>query len=106
MDELIRTSGGVNAAARFGTRYPRLSTEDLLAAAPDVILVASMVGVDRFPPEVSRWRQVPAFRDGAVDYVDGDIVTRPGPRMVDALEAVSRRLDRWRAAHAAKRERR
>jgi iron complex transport system substrate-binding protein len=102
MDELIRTSGGVNAAARFGTRYPRLSTEDLLAAAPDVILVASMVGVDRFPPEVSRWRQVPAFRDGAVDYVDGDIVTRPGPRMVDALEAVSRRLDRW----PAKRERR
>jgi iron complex transport system substrate-binding protein len=98
MDELIRLSGGVNAASRFATRYPRLSTEELLAASPDVILVASMVGVDRFSPEVSRWKQVPAFRDGAVDYVDGDIVTRPGPRMVDALETVSRRLDRWRAA--------
>ncbi len=103
MDELIRLSGGVNASVRLGTRYPRLSTEDLLAAAPDVILVASMVGVDRFKPEVTRWKQVPAFRDGAVDYVDGDIVTRPGPRMVDALETVSRRLDRWRAANAGRR---
>jgi iron complex transport system substrate-binding protein len=99
MDELVRLSGGVNAAAGFRTRYPRLSTEELIAASPDVILVASMVGVDRFTPEVSRWKQVPAFREGAVDYLDGDIVTRPGPRMVDALETVSRRLDRWRAEH-------
>jgi iron complex transport system substrate-binding protein len=105
MDELIRVSGGVNAAGGFATRYPRLSTEDLLSAAPDLILVASMVGVDRFSPEVTRWKQVPAFRDGAVDYVDGDIVTRPGPRMVDALETVSRRLDRWRAAHTPGRRR-
>lgn len=105
MDELIRLSGGVNAAGAIATRYPRLSTEELIAASPDVILVASMVGVDRFPPEVSRWKQVPAFRDGAVDYLDGDIVTRPGPRMVDALEAVSRRLDRWRAANPSGRRR-
>jgi iron complex transport system substrate-binding protein len=103
MDELIRLAGGVNAAGALPTRYPRLSTEELLSAAPDVILVASMVGVDRFPPEVSRWTQVPAFRDGAVEYVDGDVVTRPGPRMVDALETVSRRLDRWRAAHGGRR---
>ncbi len=103
MDELIRLSGGANAADRYGTRYPRLSTEDLLTAAPDVIVVASMVGVDRFPAEVTRWKQVPAFREGAVEYVDGDIVTRPGPRMVDALETVSRLLDRWRAAHPGRR---
>jgi iron complex transport system substrate-binding protein len=103
MDELVRLAGGSNAAAGYGSRYPRLSTEDLIAAAPDVILVASMVGVDRFPAATSRWKQVPAFREGAVDYLDGDVVTRPGPRMVDALEAVSRRLDGWRAVHGGRR---
>ncbi len=100
MDELVRTAGGVNAASSYSGRYPRLSIEDLIAAAPDVIFIASMAGVDRFPPEVTRWTEVPAFRDGAVVTLDGDVVTRPGPRMVTALEEVSRALSAWRARKA------
>jgi iron complex transport system substrate-binding protein len=100
LDEIVRAAGGRNAAAAWSGRYPRLSVEDLLAASPDVILVASMTGVERFPPAVTRWRQVPAFRDGAVLYLDGDLVTRPGPRMVTALEEVSRILSSWRARAA------
>ncbi len=97
MDELVRTAGGVNAASSFSGRYPRLSVEDLVAAAPDIVFIASMAGVDRFPPEVTRWTEVPAFRDGAVVTLDGDVVTRPGPRLVAALEEVSRALSAWRA---------
>jgi iron complex transport system substrate-binding protein len=100
LDEIVRAAGGRNAAVAWSGRYPRLSVEDLLAASPDVILVASMTGVERFSPSVTRWRQVPAFRDGAVLYLDGDLVTRPGPRMVTALEEVSRILTAWRARAA------
>ena len=100
MDELIRTAGGVNAASSYSGRYPRLSVEGLIAAAPDVIFIASMAGVERFPPEVTRWTEVPAFRDGAVVTLDGDLVTRPGPRLVAALEEVSRALAGWRARGA------
>jgi iron complex transport system substrate-binding protein len=98
MDELVRLAGGRNAAARFSGRYPRLSVEELVAARPDVIFVAGMAGVERFPPEVTRWKEVPAFRDGAVITLDGDLVTRPGPRLVTALERVSAALADWRAS--------
>jgi len=96
MDELVRLSGGRNAAARFSGRYPRLSVEELVAARPDVIFVAGMAGVERFPPDVTRWKEVPAFRDGAVITLDGDLVTRPGPRLVNALERVAAALADWR----------
>jgi len=96
MDELVRLAGGRNAAARFSGRYPRLSVEELVAARPDVIFVAGMAGVERFPPEITRWKEVPAFRDGAVVTLDGDLVTRPGPRLVTALERISAALAAWR----------
>jgi len=98
MDELVRLAGGRNAAARFSGRYPRLSVEGLVAARPDVIFVAGMSGVERFPPEVTRWKEIPAFRDDAVITLDGDLVTRPGPRLVTALEQVSAALADWRAS--------
>ena len=97
LDELVRTAGAKNVAASHSGRYPRLSVEDLVAAAPDVIFIASMAGVERFSPDVTRWKEVPAFRDGAIVTLDGDLVTRPGPRLVTALEEVSRALSAWRA---------
>jgi len=100
MDELIRLSGGRNVAAGYAGRYPRLSVEDLVAALPDVLFVAGMTGVERFPEEVTRWKEIPAFRDGAVHTLDGDVVTRPGPRMVTALEQVSAVLAAWREERA------
>ena len=98
LDELVRAPGGINAAGRFAGRYPRLSLEDLIAAGPDIILVAGMTGVEGFSPDVSRWAEVPAFRNGDVVTLDGDLVTRPGPRMVTALENVARVFAAWRKA--------
>lgn len=95
LDELIRRAGGSNAAQGFAGRYPRLSVEDLVAASPDILLIAAMRGVERFPEAVTRWKEIPAFRDHEVHSLDGDLVTRPGPRMVDALEEVARILAGW-----------
>ena len=97
MDELVSLAGGRNVAARYSGRYPRLSVEELVAARPEVIFVAGMAGVERFPEEVTRWKEVPAFRDGAVITLDGDLVTRPGPRLVTALELVSSAFASFRA---------
>jgi iron complex transport system substrate-binding protein len=99
LDELIRRTGAVNDAAAYAGRYPRLSMEDLLRTAPDLIFVAAMAGVEKFSPEVTRWTEIPAFRDGEVVTLDGDLVTRPGPRMVAALEEVSRAVSGWRERH-------
>ena len=99
LDEIVRIAGGRNAAADFAGRYPRLSVEDLIRARPDVILVAAMSGVEEFSPDVTRWKEVPAFREGDVLSLDGDLVTRPGPRMVAALERVDEVLSAWRKRH-------
>lgn len=101
LDELVRIPGGINAAGRFAGRYPRLSVEDLIAAGPDIILVAGMTGVEGFSPDVSRWTEVPAFRNGDVVTLDGDLVTRPGPRMVAALEGVAKVFSAWRKRQSA-----
>lgn len=101
LDELVRIPGGRNAAGRFAGRYPRLSVEDLIAAAPDIILVAGMTGVEGFSPDVSRWAEVPAFHNGDVVTLDGDLVTRPGPRMVGALEGVAKVFSAWRKRRTA-----
>ncbi|MGB3399193.1 MAG: cobalamin-binding protein [Candidatus Deferrimicrobiaceae bacterium] len=101
LDELVRIAGGRNAAGRFAGRYPRLSVEDLIAAGPDIILVAGMTGVEGFSPDVSRWTEVPAFRNGDVVTLDGDLVTRPGPRMVGALEGVAKVFSAWRERRTA-----
>ena len=101
MDELLRLAGGKNAASPFSGRYPRLTVENLLAGKPDIVFIAAMAGVEKFSREVTRWREIPAFRDGEVVSLDGDLVTRPGPRMVTALEEVSRVLDAWRKRHRA-----
>jgi iron complex transport system substrate-binding protein len=73
--------------------------EDLIRAGPDIILVAAMSGVEEFPPDVTRWKEVPAFREGDVFSLDGDLVTRPGPRLVAALERVDEVLSAWRKRH-------
>ncbi|MBF8259765.1 MAG: Fe/B12 periplasmic-binding protein [Actinobacteria bacterium] len=99
MDELISLAGGTNAVASFSGRYPRLSVEGLISILPDIVFVAAMEGVEKFPDEVTRWKEVPAFRDREVFSLDGDLVTRPGPRMVAALEEISRALDGWRKRH-------
>ena len=101
MDELISLAGGTNAVASFSGRYPRLSVEGLISILPDIVFVAAMEGVEKFPDEVTRWKEVPAFRDREVFSLDGDLVTRPGPRMVAALEEVSRALDGWRKRRRA-----
>ena len=89
MDELLEIAGARNAAGAFRSRYPRLSLEELIAVGPDVIFVAAMKGAERFSPEVLGWKEIPAFRDDAVFPIDGDLVTRPGPRLVTALEKIS-----------------
>ncbi len=96
LDEIVRLSGGENAARRYGGRYPRLSVEDLVAVRPDIIVVAGMRGVEEFSPAVTRFKEVPAFRNGCVVTLNGDVVTRPGPRLVNALEEVAGVVAVWR----------
>jgi iron complex transport system substrate-binding protein len=89
--ELIGLAGGNNVAAG-ATGYPRFNREQVLALAPDVIVISSMDrtgSIEQTRQEWSRWPSVPAVRDNRIHLVDSDIFDRPSPRLVTGLEQLA-----------------
>lgn len=95
LDDVIQAAGGRNVMADAG-RWLQVSTEQVLTAAPDVILLT--VAARDAPARVAAlraragWQRVPAVRSGRIFTVDPDLMSRPGPRLLVGLRAVARHL--------------
>jgi iron complex transport system substrate-binding protein len=94
IDDVIQRAGGINIAGGASTDYPQLSAEQVVALDPEVVILADeAAGVT---PEAVRarqgWAHVSAVVNGRIAVIDPDIASRPGPRIVDAIEAVARIL--------------
>jgi len=92
--ELIRLAGGQSVTADEADAYPRLSLESAVARAPEVILLANH-GANTGPIDEERWRRLtslPAVRAGRLHRVEGNLVHRYGPRVVDGLELLARAI--------------
>lgn len=83
-----------NIAAGAAEPYPQLSAEVIIQRDPQVIILADEpAGVTA--ESVSQrpgWDQISAVRNGRICSVDADIVSRPGPRIAEALETLARCL--------------
>lgn len=89
--ELITLSGGYNLTQGSVT-YPRMTLEQVLAMAPDVIVITSMTRGHSFEAvkaQWKRWEGIPAVKNNRIYIVDSDIVDRPSPRLVDGLEMLA-----------------
>lgn len=86
---LIERAGGLSATGDLPTGYPKLSKETASALHPDVIILSASDDNQR-PNDV--FRDSPAVKTGRVFKVNADILSRPGPRLVDALEEISKDL--------------
>jgi iron complex transport system substrate-binding protein len=81
-----------NIAAGAGL-FPQLTEEAVIAADPEVIILADMPAVT--PEEVKArpgWDSLSAVQNDRVFAVDPDLVSRQGPRLVDGLEELARLL--------------
>jgi len=92
MDAMILLSGGTNVAADAESAWVQFSAEEIIAKDPDIIILAdSKYGVT---PESVRerpgWEVITAVKEGAIYDLNDDLISRPGPRIVDGLEAVAR----------------
>ncbi|MBL0343975.1 cobalamin-binding protein [Candidatus Villigracilis affinis] len=90
---LIERAGGYNIAADI-EGYPQLSLEQVVAADPAFILLGDAAyGVT---PEVVAarpgWENLSAVKNGQVFPFDDNLLSRPGPRLVDGLEALAKLL--------------
>jgi iron complex transport system substrate-binding protein len=98
--EIVRLAGGVEVLGREGERSRAVAWDDVLAADPEVLVVACCgFDVARTREEMPLLAARPGFRElacvrgGRVHLVDGNaFFSRPGPRLVDALEALAHRL--------------
>ena len=95
-DDLVRLAGGENVAGGAKGRYPQISLEAAVAAAPEAIVIAGMLKDDGGGKRIrrigsafwDRWPELPAVRNGCVYEADGDLFSRPGPRLVEAVRAL------------------
>lgn len=91
VDDMIRLSGGVNIGALAGEGYPLFSQEELLKENPDVYIAVK--GSMNNPAEIKKragYQGLKAVKEGRVGVVDDNLVTRPGPRLVDGLVEVAK----------------
>ncbi len=93
--QAIELAGGVNIFADVTEDYPQVSAEEVVKRNPAVILGPDTHG-DKLTTEqvIQRpgWDQIEAVREGHIHLIEGDIVSRPGPRLAEGLEAVARAL--------------
>ena len=77
-----------------GVPYPQLTQEAIIAANPDVIILADEefgVTVESVQARPG-WDAIAAVAAGRIYGIDPDIISRPGPRIVDALEQLAGHL--------------
>ena len=91
LSDLITLAGGSNVVNQGVSSYPTYSWEALLAADPDVILgPRNMAGaLKALAHDYPRLR---AVKENRVRVLPDDLVSRPGPRIVEAIDAVSAAL--------------
>jgi len=93
--ELIEMAHGVNVAAQAGGRWPHLSLEFAIAAAPEVIIDTTMGNEERAGAgaALAFWSQlptIPAVREQRVYGYKEYQLLRPGPRIAAAFESLAR----------------
>lgn len=94
IDYIITTAGGFNATSELEGDYAQISTEELIAIDPQVILLAdALYGVSAASvAERAGWESMTAVTNGDIYPVDPSIMSVPGPRLVDALEITAQIL--------------
>ena len=87
--DLLWQAGGESVTKDVETAYPKLSKETASALNPEVIILSE--SPDNQAPNEA-FKNSPAVKSGRIYKVNADLLSRPGPRLVDALEQIARDL--------------
>lgn len=94
IDTMITRAGGVNIGASLEGQWAQISLEQLVVANPRFILLGDAV-YGATPESVAArpgWETLSAIKEKRVFPFDDNTVSRPGPRLVDGLEALAKIL--------------
>jgi iron complex transport system substrate-binding protein len=90
--DLVLAAGGKNVVDDSPQPFPNYSTERLVKLAPQVLVIGSHANEAPTLDALERMDSIPAVRDRRMHLVDGDLLFRPGPRVVDGVAVLLKAL--------------
>ncbi|MGN6669734.1 MAG: cobalamin-binding protein [Trinickia sp.] len=107
VSDVVSLCGGRNVFDKLAPLVPTVSTEAVVAADPEAIVTTSQGATNHGAtlPSLAAWRAWPrmtAVARGNLFAIDGDLITRPAPRLAQGAEQLCRDLElaRERRQHA------
>lgn len=89
LTELLQYANAYSVTGDIESAYPKLSKETASALNPEAIIISD--SPDNPGPNDALGNS-PAVKNGRVYKVSADLLSRPGPRLVDALEQIAKDL--------------
>ena len=90
--DLVGLAGGANIFEQASSPFPQVSAEQVVAANPEVIILADAaygVTVDSVMQRPG-WQAIAAVKQQRIAPIDDNLISRPGPRIVEGLEATAK----------------
>ena len=100
VNEMIKLAGGENAIGLTLHKYPPIGAEQIIVCGAEVIIETEMESKNLEEQQAaaleywnkSKFRNVPAVANKRVYVIRDDAVSRLGPRLYEAVEAIARCL--------------
>jgi ABC-type Fe3+-hydroxamate transport system substrate-binding protein len=91
--QMLELAGSENIMSGTTVPYPKVSLEEVLRRDPEIILFP--VGTNEGIPEAEqqrwrKWTSVSAVAQNRLYQVKGELLNRPGPRVVEGIEVLAR----------------
>ena len=93
-DLLIQRAGGANVGSSLSGQFAQMSLEQLVLANPSIIILGDSnygTTADSLKQRPG-WEGLDAVKNSQIFPFDDNLVSRPGPRLVDGLEALAKLL--------------
>lgn len=90
IDEMIKMLGSENIASDATSAYAEFSVETLIERNPEIYITANdgMKTIEDIKARTG-YDQIDAIKNDKIYFLDADIISRPGPRIVEGLEILA-----------------
>lgn len=93
VSDIVKRAGGENIV-QSGSEYPQINFEELYRLNPDVLIIPKGLLSEEELRSDRKLSRIPAVMNGKILWIDPDILFRPGPRVIDAVEEISGLLNK------------
>lgn len=98
LNEILEAAGGRNVAGAIEKDFYAIDFERVIAEGPECIIDLTLEDATDCEAQAKvmafwrRFESIPAAASGRVEFIDSDLLTVPGPRLVDGVAAIEKAL--------------